>query len=73
MADIHHRLVCLCNHVSANEINKILRAGALSVVDIQNFTSAGTGCGRCIGELREMVDKYKLTAVKDPQLKLNFK
>jgi bacterioferritin-associated ferredoxin len=67
------QLVCHCNHVSTKEINNVLKAGAFSIAEIQQFTSAGTGCGRCVGEIREMIEKYRLTAVTDPQLKLTFK
>ena len=65
------RLVCLCNHVSALEIRKILKAGALTVADVQQFTAAGTGCGRCIQEISAIVKKHKILA-KEPQLRINF-
>jgi len=67
------RLVCLCNHVSALEIKKKLRAGALSTTEIQQITTAGTGCGRCVREIDAIVHKFMTETSKDPQFRINFK
>lgn len=67
------RLVCLCNHVSALEIKKKLCAGALSTTEIQQFTTAGTGCGRCIKEIEAIVKKHLAESGKDPQFRIDFK
>ncbi|HEY3388183.1 MAG TPA: (2Fe-2S)-binding protein [Prolixibacteraceae bacterium] len=67
------RLVCLCNHVTELEINKKLRAGAVTTSEIQKFTTAGTSCGRCIPEIDAIVEKYKTEMIKDPQLRINYK
>jgi len=67
------RLVCLCNQVSAAEIKKKLRAGALSAAEIQKFTTAGTGCGRCVREIEAIVKKHLEGPGKDPQFRINFK
>ena len=66
------RLVCLCNHVSVQEIKKILKSGALSVADVQQFTAAGTGCGRCVQEITAIVEKHKTGKSKDPQLRISW-
>jgi len=66
------RLVCLCNHVTELEIKKILRAGAISTADIQQFTCAGTGCGKCISEIEAIVQKYKSETAINPQQRLSF-
>ena len=66
------RLVCLCNHVTALEIKKKLRAGALTTAEIQKFTTAGTGCGRCVREIDAIVEIYKTETLKDPQLRIIF-
>ncbi len=66
------RLVCICYHVSALEIRKILKAGALTVADVQQFTAAGTGCGRCIQEIAAIVEKHKTSNSNDPQLKISW-
>lgn len=67
------QLVCLCNHVSALEIKKKLRAGALSTAEIQQFTTAGTSCGRCVREIEAIVKKHLEEHGKDPQFRINFK
>jgi len=66
------RLVCLCNHVSAQEIKKILRAGALTLAEVQQHTAAGTSCGRCIREIEAIIKKHSETAKKDAQLRIGF-
>lgn len=73
MSTNQKRLVCLCNQVSALEINRKLRAGALSTAEIQQFTTAGTGCGRCVREIDAIVEKYMRETSKDPQFRINFK
>jgi len=60
--------------VSASEIKKILNAGALTTAEIQKFTSAGTGCGRCIRELDAILEIHiRREAIKNPQLRIGFK
>jgi len=66
------RLVCLCNHVTADEIIRVLRAGALNTMDIQRFTQAGTGCTRCVREIDNLVEKYFAGRKKNPQLRIEF-
>jgi len=66
------RLVCLCNQVSASEIKKILRSGVLSLADVQQYTAAGTSCGRCVREISAIIENHKKGTKKDPQLKISF-
>ena len=66
------RLVCLCNQVSEQEIKKILRTGAFTIADVQKFTAAGTGCGRCVREISAIVEKYQEEHPNGPQLRINF-
>lgn len=72
MANNPGRLVCLCNHVTAQEIINVLKAGALTTADVQEFTTAGTGCTRCVREIEAIVNLYLATHKKDPQLRINF-
>ena len=72
MANNPGRLVCLCNHVTAQEIINVLRAGALSVEDVQQFTGAGTGCTRCVREIDAIVEDHLANVKKDPQLRIDF-
>jgi len=72
MANNPGRLVCLCNHVTANEIINVLKAGAQTTFDVQQFTAAGTGCTRCVREINAIVEHHLATKKKDPQLKFDF-
>jgi len=51
----------------------MLRAGALTTAEIQKFTTAGTGCGRCVSEIDAIVEKYRRETNKDPQFRIIFK
>jgi len=51
----------------------MLRAGALTTAEIQKFTTAGTGCGRCVREIDSIVEKYMSENSKDPQFRIIFK
>lgn len=62
----------MCNLVSAQEIKKILRAGAITIAEVQEFTSAGTGCGRCVGEIDALVKKHSAETPANPQLRINY-
>ena len=66
------RLVCLCNHVTANEIIGILKTGPVTVADIQRLTAAGTTCGRCLNEIGTLLVKHPPKVSRDAQLKIIF-
>jgi ferredoxin-nitrate reductase len=48
-------LVCTCNGVSAEQIEKAVAAGADSVHDIARATKATTGCGSCRVDVERIV------------------
>lgn len=68
----HKRLICLCNSVPAGEIIGILRSGALTRAEVQQITSAGTRCGRCIPEIDALVAEYGQQPAKNLQLRIIF-
>jgi bacterioferritin-associated ferredoxin len=50
------RLVCRCLGISSRRIVEVARAGSLSELgEIQAATKAGTGCGTCHPEIREIL------------------
>ncbi|MGL5379205.1 (2Fe-2S)-binding protein [Clostridium sp.] len=49
------RIVCGCRNVSYVDIRKAMINGARTVEEIQEITGAGTGCGRCIGEIENIL------------------
>ena len=46
-------IVCLCHPTSERDVDAIIDEGARTVEDIGRRCGAGTGCGACVGELRE--------------------
>jgi len=38
---------CHCNNVTYGMIEDAVRAGAVTVEEVQNATGAGKGCGKC--------------------------
>ena len=49
-------IVCLCYPASDRDIDAIIDEGARTVEDIGRKCGAGTGCGTCVGELRERLE-----------------
>lgn len=66
------RLVCICNVVTEAEVFKVLKAGAISTIDIQRITRAGTSCGRCLTTIDRLVEEFILQKPEDLQQRINF-
>jgi bacterioferritin-associated ferredoxin len=49
-------IVCLCHPTTDRDIDAIIDDGARTVEEISRRCGAGTGCGACLGELRERLD-----------------
>ena len=52
-------VVCLCKGVSDKKINWLLENGAISLRDVMSSCQAGSDCGACICELKEMVKRSR--------------
>ncbi|MCI9559790.1 (2Fe-2S)-binding protein [Candidatus Ventrimonas sp. KK005] len=50
-------IVCNCMGVTAGEIQDAIEAGARTVEEIQENTGAGTVCGGCIDEIRQILEQ----------------
>nr|HEX4317004.1 (2Fe-2S)-binding protein [Kofleriaceae bacterium] len=46
-------IVCMCFPASERDIDAMIDDGARSLSEIGERCGAGTGCGSCVGELRE--------------------
>jgi bacterioferritin-associated ferredoxin len=46
-------IVCMCHPTSDRDVDAIIDDGARTVEEISRRCGAGTGCGACVGELRE--------------------
>jgi NAD(P)H-nitrite reductase large subunit len=66
------KIVCLCNGVTEKEILKILKLGARDLEEVRQFTLASTGCGKCKGEIKTIMEQYFLDKTPDYQGRINF-
>ena len=48
-------IVCLCKGVSDREIEQLIDDGASSVSEVAQRTEAGTDCGSCACDIRNMI------------------
>jgi len=46
-------LVCLCHPTTDRDLDAAIDDGARTVQDIARRCGAGTGCGGCVGEIRD--------------------
>ncbi|MBP1804883.1 molybdopterin-dependent oxidoreductase [Rubellimicrobium aerolatum] len=58
------RIVCACMNVGLNDIASAVRAGATTVEAIGQLTRAGTNCGSCRSEIRELIHAQRLLAAE---------
>ncbi len=68
-----NRLVCMCNFVTEDEIISVLKKGGVSTEKIQEFTRAGTSCGKCLVAIDQIVNDYLKQKPADPQTKLDLR
>ncbi len=66
------KLVCICNLVDESEIKAVLNKGAETTLHIQDFTRAGTTCGRCLPEIDAIVEEHQKKKPKNQQGKLEL-
>lgn len=60
MSDLDpERTVCFCHNVLAKTLEDAMRAGALTLEQIQSETLASTGCGGCEWEVRELLERFQ--------------
>ena len=48
-------ILCLCEAVTDRTIRGAVRRGASSVREVAACTGAGTGCGRCVCDIRALL------------------
>ena len=59
------KTVCYCMNVTNGMIKAAVEAGANTLEEVQEFTSAGTVCGACLENVQHLVEHFK--AEKDDQ------
>lgn len=65
---IDGNIVCTCFGVTDKEIEKVIRENNLTTTEqVTNYVKAGGGCGGCLGEIKEIIDRVQAeTAIKTP-------
>ncbi len=66
-------LVCMCNFVTEDEIISVLKKGAVSTEEIQEYTGASTSCGKCKSAIDQIVNDFLTKKPINPQTKFDFK
>ncbi|MBS1520335.1 MAG: molybdopterin-dependent oxidoreductase [Bacteroidetes bacterium] len=51
------KLICSCNNVGSENINKKIAEGCDNMKDLCTSTGAGTGCGSCRPEVKRLLDE----------------
>jgi assimilatory nitrate reductase catalytic subunit len=57
-------IICSCFGVGSNEIADAVRSGCFSVEAVGNATQAGSNCGSCRSEIKELINKNALVAAQ---------
>jgi bacterioferritin-associated ferredoxin len=64
-------LVCLCKGVSDKKIRWLVQNGATCLRDVMATCKAGSDCGSCVCQVRDLIEEVRLegegaSAKKDP-------
>jgi nitrite reductase (NADH) large subunit len=52
------RLICNCNKVTETRLRTAIEGGASTVEELGACTLAGTGCGSCKSDLKQLLTRY---------------
>lgn len=61
-------VVCSCKGVTYNTIANAVRNGATTVALVKSRTGAGTGCGRCVGAIQDIINEITQEGSSTPAL-----
>jgi len=50
-------IVCLCHGVRDRDVDAAIGAGAGTVEEVGDACGAGTGCGACVGEIEDKLER----------------
>ncbi len=59
-------VICLCKGVSDKKIKSLIDEGAASIKDVMQSCQAGSDCGSCICQLRQMLEESREAKTKTP-------
>lgn len=58
-ADELPKIICTCFDVTENQILEAIKVNALQTVEaVTNYTKAGGACGKCKGQIQDILDTY---------------
>ncbi len=56
--EVTSRVVCACFNITEDDVvNAVKQNGLTTVEQVTNYTKAGGGCGTCIGDIEEIVNR----------------
>lgn len=61
-------IVCLCEGVNDATVRRVIREGACSPRDVARSCGAGTGCGLCARDIRQLLREARPSADDKPVL-----
>ncbi len=53
------KVICECLNVTDHEIEDAVLEGRHDLEAVQKLTKAGTGCGKCVPKVEELIEQYK--------------
>jgi nitrite reductase (NADH) large subunit len=53
------RMICNCNKVSESRLREAIEGGAGTIEELGACTLAGTGCGSCKSDLKQLLTRYR--------------
>lgn len=60
-------IVCVCHGISDKNVRSLIDEGAATVRDISARCGAGTDCGACVRDLRQMTRSCKRRTPRTPR------
>lgn len=54
-----NKVVCSCFNVTNRMIKDAVESGADTLEEVQSITSAGTACGACIEDIKNLIEEFK--------------
>ena len=58
------KVVCNCRNVTIGMIKNAVDNGANTLEEVQKITKAGTACGSCVDNVRQLVEQFVLERKK---------
>lgn len=55
------KVVCGCFNVTEQDLKNAIQNGAKSFEEVQDVTKVGTGCGKCVGSNKALVNELLLS------------